>query len=345
MPKATSQTFTRNHGLAAASQRPAKGALASASTSSAGDAASGARNHLFNTERFGQHILTNPLVAQGIVDKAELKPSDVVLEIGPGTGNLTVRILPAVRKCIAVEMDPRMAAEVQKRVLGTPMQKKLEIVLGDFAKADLPYFDVCISNTPYSISSIIVFKLLSQRPVIRSAVLMFQREFALRLCAAPGSKMWCRLAANAQMYARVDHVMKVGRGNFRPPPQVESSVVRIRPIDPPPAVKFEEFDGLNRIVFSRMHKTLRACFKAKGVKEMVEKNYRTWCAENEQMIEDEFDAWALIDEILTETLVPPKTLDEDEVRPAFGDSRAAVLSGNDLLELLKTFNLRGIHFA
>lgn len=222
-----------------------------------------------------------------------------------------MRILPAVRKCIAVEMDPRMAAEVQKRVLGTPMQKKLEIVLGDFAKADLPYFDVCISNTPYSvsvvsgavamasypthsrtladarvldqISSIIVFKLLSQRPVIRSAVLMFQREFALRLCAAPGSKMWCRLAANAQMYARVDHVMKVGKGNFRPPPMVESSVVRIRPIDPPPAVKFEEFDGLNRIVFSRMHKTLRACFKAKGVKEMVEKNYRTWCAENERV--------------------------------------------------------------
>jgi 18S rRNA (adenine1779-N6/adenine1780-N6)-dimethyltransferase len=153
--------------------------------------------------------------------------------------------------------------------------------------------------------------------------------------------------------------MKVGKGNFRPPPQVESSVVRIRPHDPPPPVKFEEFDGLNRIVFSRMHKTLRACFKAKGVKELVDKNYRTWCAMNErvsnssycqllltpQLIEDDFDAWTLIDTTLSETLVPAKTLDEDEMRPAFADQRAATLSGNDLLELLKAFNVRGVHFA
>ncbi|BEJ02097.1 hypothetical protein CcaverHIS631_0607790 [Cutaneotrichosporon cavernicola] len=340
MPKATSQTFTRQHGLAAASRCPDKEKKGESSA-----VAGGARNHLFNTDRFGQHILTNPLVAQGIVDKAELKPTDVVLEVGPGTGNLTVRILPACRKVIASEMDPRMAAEVQKRVLGTPQQKKLELILGDFIKADLPYFDVCISNTPYQISSPLVFKLLSQRPVIRCAVLMFQREFALRLCAAPGSKMWCRLAANVQMYARVEHVMKVGKGNFRPPPQVESSVVRIKPLDPPPAVRFEEFDGLNRVVFSRMHKTTRACFKARGVKEMVEKNYRTWCAMSEKIVEDDFDPWALIDDVLSTTLVPAKTLDEDEIRPAYGDMRAAQLSGNDLLELLAAFNTRGVHFA
>jgi 18S rRNA (adenine1779-N6/adenine1780-N6)-dimethyltransferase len=74
--------------------------------------------------------------------------------------------------------------------------------------------------------------------------------------------------------------MKVGKGNFRPPPQVESSVVRMSPRDPPPPVKFEEFDGLNRILFSRMNKTVHANFGAKGVKEMCERNYRTWCAEN-----------------------------------------------------------------
>ncbi len=73
--------------------------------------------------------------------------------------------------------------------------------------------------------------------------------------------------------------MKVSKGNFRPPPQVESSVVRMSPRDPPPSVRFEEFDGLNRIVFSRRNKHVRACFGAKGVKEMLETNYRTWCAE------------------------------------------------------------------
>ena len=161
-----------------------------------------------------------------------------------------------------------------------PEQKKLEIILGDFIKADLPYFDVCISNTPYQISSPLVFKLLSHRPIIRTSVLMFQREFALRLTAAPGTKMWCRLAANVQLFARVEHIMKVGKGNFRPPPQVESSVVRMSPRDPPPPVAFEEFDGLNRIIFGRANKVCRANFGAKGVKDMLERNYRTWCAEN-----------------------------------------------------------------
>lgn len=68
-------------------------------------------------------------------------------------------------------------------------------------------------------------------------------------------------------------------GNFRPPPQVESSVIRLSPKDPPPPIRFEEFDGLNRIIFSRMNKTARACFTAKGVYGMLEKNYRTLCAE------------------------------------------------------------------
>ncbi|ODN82276.1 dimethyladenosine transferase [Cryptococcus amylolentus CBS 6039] len=324
MPKATSSTFKA--APTSASQRPKKtGGDASAA------AAGGARNHLFDTARFGQHILTNPLVAQGIVDKANLKPTDVVLEVGPGTGNLTVRILPSCRKVVAVEMDPRMAAEVQKRVLGKPEQKKLEIILGDFVKAELPYFDVLISNTPYQISSPLVFKLLSQRPIPRCAVLMFQREFALRLVATPNTKLWGRLAANVQLYARVEHVMKVGKGNFRPPPQVESSVVRIMPRDPPPPVKFEEFDGLNRIIFSRANKTLRAGFRAKGVFEMLEKNYRTWCAENGNIIDDMFDIKEKVDAILIDT--------------GFSDNRAQKMDVDDLLKLLAAFNVEGIHFA
>ena len=161
-----------------------------------------------------------------------------------------------------------------------PEQRKLEIMIGDFVKADLPYFDVCISNTPYQISSPLVFRLLSHRPLCRVAILMFQREFALRLVARPGTALWSRLSANVQLYAKVDHVMKVGKNNFRPPPQVESSVVRIVPLDPPPPVRFEEFDGLNRIIFGRRNKTVHATFLAKGVVEMLDKNWRTWCAEN-----------------------------------------------------------------
>lgn len=162
-----------------------------------------------------------------------------------------------------------------------PEQKRLQIVIGDFVKQDLPYFDVCISNTPYQISSTIVFRLLSHRPLFRVAILMFQQEFAMRLVAQPGSALWSRLSANVQLYAKVDHVRHVGKNNFRPPPQVESSVVRLVPLDPPPPVKFEEFDGLTRIIFSRKNKTIHGNFTSKGVMKMLESNWRTWCsAEN-----------------------------------------------------------------
>jgi 18S rRNA (adenine1779-N6/adenine1780-N6)-dimethyltransferase len=143
-----------------------------------GSAKAGNNIFKFNTSSYGQHILKNPGVADAIVAKANLKPTDTVLEIGPGTGNLTVRILEKAKKVIAVEVDPRMAAEVTKRVQGTPEQRKLEVLMGDVIKLPnekLPAFDVCISNTPYQISSPLVFKLLSMPNPPRTSVLMFQR--------------------------------------------------------------------------------------------------------------------------------------------------------------------------
>ena len=132
-----------------------------------------------------------------------------MLEVGPGTGNLTVRILEQARRVIAVEMDPRMAAEVTKRVQGKPEAKRLEMLLGDVIKTELPYFDVCISNTPYQISSPLVFKLLALNPAPRTCVLMFQQEFAMRLVAKPGDPLYCRLSVNAQMWSKITHIMKV----------------------------------------------------------------------------------------------------------------------------------------
>ncbi|PNY26189.1 rRNA adenine N(6)-methyltransferase [Tolypocladium capitatum] len=248
----------------------------------------------FNTN-VGQHILKNPGVSDAIVDKAYLKPTDTVLEVGPGTGNLTVRILEKAKRCICVELDPRMAAEVTKRVQGKPEQRKLEVLLGDVIKTELPAFDVCISNTPYQISSPLVFKLLAMPNPPRTSVLMFQREFALRLTARPGDALYCRLSVNAQFWAKITHIMKVGKNNFRPPPQVESSVVRIEPKTGKdrPNVSWDEWDGLLRVCFVRKNKTLRASWLGtKEVLAMVERNYRTWCAMNgvpidESLVEDD----------------------------------------------------------
>jgi len=181
-----------------------------------------------------------------------------------------------------------MAAEVTKRVQGTPSAKRLDVHLGDVIKmSELPYFDVCISNTPYQISSPLTFKLLATSPAPRTCILMFQREFAMRLFAKAGDKLYSRLSVNAQMWAKIDHIMKVGRNNFNPPPQVESSVVRLVPKVPRPQISYEEWDGLLRICFVRKNKTLRSSFLGTtSVLDMLESNYRTWCAQNDVVLED-----------------------------------------------------------
>ncbi|KAL5260692.1 hypothetical protein ACHWQZ_G010744 [Mnemiopsis leidyi] len=283
----------------------------------------------FNKD-FGQHILRNPMVVQSIVDKAAIKSSDVVMEIGPGTGNLTAKLLEKAKKVIAFEIDPRMVAELRKRFMGTPYMSKLEIIVGDCIKSEFPDFDVCVANMPYQISSPFVFKLLLHRK-FRCAVLMFQKEFAERLYAKPGDKLYCRLSANTQLMARVAHVLKVGKNNFKPPPKVDSSVVRIEPMNPMPKINFVEWDGLTRILFTRKNKTLSAIFKSKTVIELLSKNYQIYCSLNEIMVADDFDIKAKIDEILTEC--------------AFNETRARTMSIDQFLKLLERFNANKIHFS
>ena len=95
-------------------------------------------NLISAVKSFGQNFLKNPMVVQGIVDKADIRPSDVVLEIGPGTGNLTVNLLERARKVVAVELDRRMVREVLKRVEGTEYEKKLQVIHGDVLKVNPP---------------------------------------------------------------------------------------------------------------------------------------------------------------------------------------------------------------
>ena len=167
-----------------------------------------------------------------------------------------------------------MVLELTRRVQGTPYQNSLTIIHGDFMKVDLPYFDLCVANIPYQISSPLTFKLLSHRPAFRCAVIMYQLEFAMRLVARSGDPLYCRLSANTQLLSRTHHLMKVGKNNFRPPPKVDSAVVRIEPRNPPPPVNFVEWDGLTRICFGRKNKTLSALFRQSKVLARLEENYR-----------------------------------------------------------------------
>ncbi|XP_001600750.1 probable dimethyladenosine transferase [Nasonia vitripennis] len=285
---------------------------------------------VFNKD-FGQHILKNPLIIQSMVEKAALRPTDVVLEVGPGTGNMTVKMLERSKKVIACEIDTRMVAELQKRVMGTPIQSKLQIMVGDVLKMDLPFFDLCVANVPYQISSPLVFKLLLHRPLFRCAVLMFQREFAERLVAKPGDKDYCRLSVNTQLLARVDMLMKVGKNNFRPPPKVESNVVRIEPRNPPPPINYQEWDGLTRIAFVRKNKTLSAAFKQSSVIAMMEKNYKIHCSLHNIPLPDNFDIKEKINAILTNNSI--------------NELRARTMDIDDFIKVLQVFNKEGFHFV
>lgn len=156
------------------------------------------------------------------------------------------------------------------------------------------------------------------------------------------------LSANAQLYAKIDHVMKLSKNSFRPPPNVESSVVRIAPYDPPPPIRFEEFDGLTRILFSRRNKTVRANFQAKGVKEMLESNYKAWKkAKGEMAGEDDgrhADGDMEMDGTEKEWSVD-KILEEVFEETECADKRAAKMDVDEFLVLLEAFHRRGIHFG
>lgn len=218
----------------------------------------------------GQHILKNPGVIDTVIQKARIKQNDTVLEVGGGTGNLSMKLLQKCGKLICYEKDTRLAAELVKRVNSEGLSHKFELNVGDALKAKFPVFDICISNIPYQISSPLIFKLLKDN--FKCAYIMFQREFANRLLARPGNSDYCRLSVTVQILAKVHHVLKVSRNSFNPPPMVDSSIVRIEPRVPRPPIDLEEFDRLLKICFSRKNKTLTSVFKKNMIKSIQNTN-------------------------------------------------------------------------
>jgi 18S rRNA (adenine1779-N6/adenine1780-N6)-dimethyltransferase len=165
---------------------------------------------------------------------------------------------------------------------------------------------------------------------------MFQEEFAKRLSARPGEDLYCRLSVNTQLLAKVDQLLKVGRNNFRPPPKVDSRVVRIELRNPPPPVDFLEWDGLVRLLFNRKNKTLRSVLCTKSTIKLLGDNFRTFCAmkegdDTEAAGSSGLDVKAILEEVLSSE--------------HYKDKRAAKLDIDDILSLLAVFNERGLHFA
>jgi len=178
-----------------------------------------------------------------------------LLEIGGGTGALTDRLLALGERVTVVERDPDLAAFLETEFRAEVDAGRLTVVAGDALSVDLPEFTACVSNLPYGVSSEIAFRLL---PRGKPAVLMFQREFAERMAAEPGTAEYGRLSVSAQHYADVEVVEVIPPEAFSPPPAVESAVVRVTPRDPDYAVDDPAFFlDFVKAVFTQRRKTVR----------------------------------------------------------------------------------------
>jgi 16S rRNA (adenine1518-N6/adenine1519-N6)-dimethyltransferase len=197
----------------------------------------------------GQHFLVDGRIAHRAIGYADLRASDVVLEIGPGLGVLTRELVQRVKHVVAIESDRRFAEYLRRAI------PEAEIVHADALKVEWPDFDAMVSNLPYQISSPLTFRLLAT-PFDR-AVLMYQWEFAQRMVAAPGTEDYSRLSVGVYVRAACTILERVPRNAFRPQPKVNSALVRLEPRPSPfPIADPDRFDAVVAALFEHRRKTV-----------------------------------------------------------------------------------------
>jgi 16S rRNA (adenine1518-N6/adenine1519-N6)-dimethyltransferase len=215
------------------------------------------------TKRWGQNFVTDPNTVRRIVRSARLEPDDVVIEVGPGLGSLTLALLPHVRRVVAVEVDPllagRLPATVDERL--PQFADRLEVIVADALRLEsVPHEPTAlVANLPYNVSVPVVLHLLQCVPSLRSVLVMVQKEVADRLVAGPGSRVYGVPSVKARWYCDVEAAGNVGTSVFWPVPHVDSGLVRMTRREPPVSTSgrsatFAVIDA----AFAQRRKTLRS---------------------------------------------------------------------------------------
>jgi 16S rRNA (adenine1518-N6/adenine1519-N6)-dimethyltransferase len=214
----------------------------------------------------GQHFLFDRPLLRKIVEAAGVEAGERVLEIGPGPGGLTRALLEAGAEVLALEADERMVEHLEGLGLD-----RLSVSHADALEAD--YLELArrrggpfrlVANLPYNISGPLLARLLRQRAAFTSMTVMLQREVAERLLAAPGGRERGRLSVLAQAFCRLKRALRVPAGAFRPPPKVESTVIRLDVLAAPvaPVDDEERLWSVVKMAFGHRRKTLRNALRA-----------------------------------------------------------------------------------
>lgn len=213
------------------------------------------------TKKLGQNFVTDPNTIRRIVAAAKLDGGKCVVEIGPGLGSLTLGLLEVAKRVIAVEIDPKMAAELESTIATRAPGKDFALVKNDALKVtDLPAApDALVANLPYNISVPVLLHFLEQFDSIQTGLVLVQAEVAHRLAAAPGSKIYGVPSAKLAWYADARLAGDVGRSIFWPVPNVDSALVYFAKRDQPlgsEELRLATFAVIDA-AFSQRRKTLR----------------------------------------------------------------------------------------
>jgi 16S rRNA (adenine1518-N6/adenine1519-N6)-dimethyltransferase len=203
-------------------------------------------------KRFGQHFLHDPGVVARILAAIDPRPGERLIEIGPGEGALTRPLLERLDSMDAVEIDRDLAA----RLAAEFPAPRLRILCQDALECDFSAFGEglrLVGNLPYNISTPLLFHLARHAARVRDMHFMLQREVVERMVAGPSCAEYGRLSVSLQARFRMEKLFSVARGAFRPPPKVESAVVRMVPLDE----MLDVDETLLRRAFSARRKTLR----------------------------------------------------------------------------------------
>lgn len=209
------------------------------------------------TKTLGQNFVTDPNTIRKVIGAARIRPDDVVLEIGAGAGSLTLGLVGAAQRVIAMETDSRLLPVLRETLSGID---NVSVVHGDALEEDLGSFGAScmVANLPYNIAASVLLRTLAGAPGIGAATVMVQREVAERLVARPGSEKYGPTSVMAAYWAGVEVVAHISRTAFWPLPEVESVLVRAERRAGEATVEGAVLWEVTRAAFSQRRKTLRA---------------------------------------------------------------------------------------